>query len=186
MFTRPNYVADADLAAILFERWGFLIVSVDYLAVGFGSHHWRAATASSSWFVTVDDLIAKCREPDEALSATRGRLVAALATAGALRDAGIEFVVAPARTDDGDIVCNLGDRYVVAVYPLVDGVTYDYGSFSDDAHRDAVVRNIAALHRSPKSCHRWASTDTLSIPRRGRTLRCMRGAARPVGVRPIR
>ena len=92
--------------------------------------------------------------------------MAALATADALRNAGIEFVVAPVRTDDGDIVCNLSDRYVVAVYPLVHGVTYDYGSFSDDAHRDAVVRNIAALHCSPKSCRRWALNDTLSIPRR--------------------
>ncbi len=166
MFTRPSDLADADLVAILFERWGLDVVSVEYLAVGFGSHHWRAATAHGSWFVTVDDLIAKRRELDEALLATRERLVAALSTAGALRDAGVGFVVAPVRTGDGDIVCNLGDRYVVAVYPLVEGVTYDYGDFSDDAHRDAVVRNIAALHRAPKSCCRWALTDDLSIPRR--------------------
>ena len=167
MFTRPSDVADADLVASLVDQWGLDVVDVEYLAVGFGSHHWRATTASQvSWFVTVDDLVAKRREPDEALLLTRARLVAALATAGALRDAGIEFVVAPVPADSGDIACNLGDRYVVAVYPLVHGVTYDYGNFTDDAHRDAVLRNIATLHCSPESCQRWALTDPLSIPRR--------------------
>ena len=65
MFTRPIDIADADLVAILAAGWGLDDVSVDYLAVGFGSHHWLATTASTNWFVTVDDLVAKRREPDD-------------------------------------------------------------------------------------------------------------------------
>ena len=166
MFTRPPEVTDADLVAILATGWGLDDVTVDYLAVGFGSHHWRATTASTNWFVTIDDLVTKRRESDESLRSTRDYLLAALATAGALREAGFEFVVAPVPTHRGQIACDLGDRFVVAVYPLVHGQTYDYGKFSDDAHRDAVVRNLAALHRSPTSCRQWAATDTFSIVRR--------------------
>jgi hypothetical protein len=166
VFTRPADFDDSDLAAVLIEGWGCHAVTLEYLAVGFGSHHWRATTASTAWFVTVDDLVAKRREPDEALAQTGERLVAALATAAGLRDAGYDFVVAPVRTDGGDIVASLSDRYVVAVYPLVNGQTHEYGSYADTAHRDAVVRNVAAVHRSPDDCRRWALTETFSIARR--------------------
>jgi spectinomycin phosphotransferase/16S rRNA (guanine(1405)-N(7))-methyltransferase len=166
VFTRPADVDDADVVGVLSEGWGLGVVDLDYLAVGFGSHHWRATTASASWFVTVDDLVAKCHEPSELLLGTRERLVAALTTAAALRDAGFDFVVAPIRTNDDRIAANIGDRYVVAVYPNLDGETYDYGNYSDAAHRDSVLRHLATLHRAPTSCRRWALTDTFSIPRR--------------------
>jgi thiamine kinase-like enzyme len=166
MFTRPIDVADADLVTTLADGWGLDVISVDYLTIGFGSHHWRAMTSSTSWFVTVDDLVAKRRDADEARSITRQRLMAALTTAGALRDAGLEFVVAPLPTRDGDIARDFSDRYVVTVYPLIHGGTYDYGDFRDEAHRDEVVRHLATLHRSPESCRRFALTDTFSIPRR--------------------
>lgn len=166
MFTRPPDVADGDVVAALADGWCLDASTVAYLAVGFGSHHWRAATATGDWFVTVDDLVAKRREADEPLSTTRARLLSALATAAAVRDAGYEFAVAPRPSDDGRVACDLGDRYVVAVYPLVDGQAYDYGVYTDDSHRDAVVAVLATLHGSPASCRRWAMTDTFSIARR--------------------
>jgi len=166
MFTRPTDVADADLLTTLSDGWSLDISALDYFAVGFGSHPWRAATSSTSWFVTVDDLVAKRHDPDEATSTTRKRLIAALTTARALRDAGLEFVVAPLPTHDREIARNLGDRYVVTVFPLIVGTTYDYGDFRCEDHRDDVVRHLATLHRSPASCRRWALTETFSIPRR--------------------
>jgi spectinomycin phosphotransferase/16S rRNA (guanine(1405)-N(7))-methyltransferase len=166
VFTRPADVDDADVADALREGWGLEVVDLDYLAVGFGSHHWLATTASATWFVTVDDLVAKRRESRESVLMTRERLVAALTTAAALRDAGFGFVVAPVRTSDDRIAACIGDRYVVAVYPNLDGDTYDYGNYADAVHRDSVVRHLAALHCAPPSCRRWALTDTLSIPRR--------------------
>ena len=81
MFTPPADVDDDDLVAVPVEGWGCDAVTLEYLAVGFGSHHWRTTTASTAWFVTVDDLVAKRREPNETVPHTRERLVAALATA---------------------------------------------------------------------------------------------------------
>lgn len=166
VLTRPVDLDDADLAAVLIEGWGLSPVALEYLAVGFGSHHWRATAASTVWFVTVDDLVAKRGEPDEALAQVRERLMAALMTAAALHDAGYEFVVAPVRTNEGQVARHLGDRYVVAVYRWVHGQTCDYGNYADTSHRDAVVRNIATLHRSPVDCRRAALTETFAIDRR--------------------
>ena len=172
MFTRPVDVDDADLSTVLAREWDINAETLDYIAVGFGSHHWRATTPPNDWFVTVDDLLAKRREANETLQATTDRLVGALTTASALHEAGFAFVVAPLRTNSGQVACALGDRYVVAVYPFVSGRTYDYGSYSDAAHRDAVIGNIAALHRAPISCRRAATTETFAIARRAELFAC--------------
>lgn len=166
MFTRPVDVDDDDVAGVLVRGWGLAVVDVDYLAVGFGSHHWRATTSATTWFVTVDDLVAKRREPHESLRQTHDRLVAALSTAAALRATGFDFVIAPVPASDGRVTKNLSDRYVVAVYPNVHGETHGYGNFRSDAHRDSVVDHLAALHTAPTACHRWAWTETFAIPRR--------------------
>jgi aminoglycoside phosphotransferase (APT) family kinase protein len=166
VFTRPTDVADTDIGVLLGQAWGHDVESVEYLAVGFGSHHWRAVTPSATWFVTVDDLVAKRREPGEPLHRVRERLLAALATAGALRDAGYDFVVAPVPTAAGGVACDLDERYVVAVYPHVDGRTHRHGDFADPAGRDAVVGRLAALHRAPDHCRRFAMAETFDLARR--------------------
>jgi aminoglycoside phosphotransferase (APT) family kinase protein len=166
VFTRPTDVDDADLMVVLDRQWGVDATHLTYLAVGFGSHHWQATAESTSWFVTVDDLRARQREPDEAPSKVRERLVAAFKTAAALGDAGYEFVVAPVRTNDGEVTCDLGDRYIIALYPLLQGRTSDYGNYADPAHRDGVVRHLAALHLAPEWCGQQALAETFSIARR--------------------
>lgn len=166
MFTRPSDITDANLDAVLHAQWGFHSVALDYVAVGFGSHHWRAATAAGDWFVTVDDLVAKRQHGNETLATTHDRLFAALETARTLLDAGFEFVVAPVLTTDGRVAAELDQRYVVAVYPLLHGQTFGYGDYTDDTHCGAVLDNLARLHLAPESCRRWALTDTLAIPRR--------------------
>ena len=50
-------------------EWGLDVVTLDYAAVGFGSHHWRAVSAFGDRFVTVDDLVA--RRHDRLLAALR-------------------------------------------------------------------------------------------------------------------
>lgn len=166
MFTRPPEVDDAHLVALLADGWGSEVVDVSYLAVGFGSHHWRAVTPTTTWFVTVDDLTAKAREPGETLPLTRARLLAALATAAELREHGCHFVIAPVRHRTGQVAVDLGGRYVVAVYPMLDGETYAYGAYIDPGHREAVVGHLASLHAAPASCRRWAMAETFSIARR--------------------
>ena len=64
------------------QLWGFRAASMEYQAVGFGSHHWLAADAAGRpLFVTVDDLAAKLRKARDTTDAAFGRLAAAFATA---------------------------------------------------------------------------------------------------------
>jgi hypothetical protein len=53
VFSPPDDLPEAVLAAALRDRWRFTPVSLEYRAVGFGSHHWVAADARV--FATVDD-----------------------------------------------------------------------------------------------------------------------------------
>ena len=92
-------------------------MSLEYQAVGFGSHHWLATDAGGGRvFAMVDDLTAKLRTrrtrptPHSAGSG-------AFATALSLRaDAGLGFVVAPVPASDGRALARLSGRYSLAVY----------------------------------------------------------------------
>jgi hypothetical protein len=87
------------------------MVRIDYAPLGGGSHHWLALEASGKrHWITVDDLDHKEFLGDSRAAALAG-LRAAFETALALRDAGLEFVVAPCRSVGGDSVQPLGTRY---------------------------------------------------------------------------
>ena len=83
MFTRPGDLPDGAVAAAVEQWWRFRVASLEYQAVGFGSHHWLAADAAGRRvFATVDDLGAKLRTAGDSADAVFGRLEAAFATAG--------------------------------------------------------------------------------------------------------
>jgi spectinomycin phosphotransferase len=42
MLTEPRDLDRSELEQALADRWGLRDPQLDYLAVGFGSHHWRA------------------------------------------------------------------------------------------------------------------------------------------------
>ncbi|MFZ2012443.1 MAG: hypothetical protein WAV00_01305 [Nocardioides sp.] len=90
----PPRVDDQRLTHTLAEHWDPTVTRVAHLPVGFGAHHWAAydATGAPRLFVTLDWL-----EPKRPAA----RLEAAYAGAAALRDRGLEFVVAPVRTGLG-------------------------------------------------------------------------------------
>ncbi|MFD1535716.1 hypothetical protein ACFSJ0_01645, partial [Nonomuraea guangzhouensis] len=157
-----------DLPAGLDERalldslgeWGIGAVSLDYAPVGFGDYHWVAADADGPrWFVTVADLTQK--GPFEQGSAESG-LRQAMDTAVALREQGLDFVVAPL----GESLRLLGQRHAVSVFPLVHGRTGDFGQSLTAGERAAVVELLAELHRTAPP----ASTPVrpLRIPARDR------------------
>ena len=131
------------------QSWGFRAASLQYQAVGFGSHHWLAADAASRrLFVTVDDLAAKLRTARDTTDAAFGRLAAAFATARALRaDAGLSFVIAPVLAEGGEVVARLSDRYSLVVHPYVRGepVGQD-GEFARGEDRRAVVDLLIQIH----------------------------------------
>jgi len=161
VFTRPADLADDEVRAALELGWGLDVTGVEHAPVGFGSHHWWVTTADGCrWFATADDLRSRRLTDEEPVPATLGRLRAALTTAAALRDRGLDWVVAPRRTGAGEVVVGLGEAYALAVYPAVEGSSFGWGPFEDAGHRDAVLDRLVALH-GVDGCREAAGTDDL-------------------------
>jgi spectinomycin phosphotransferase len=155
------------LPEALADGWGFVVSTIDYDAVGFGSYHWRATDrAGRRAFVTVDDLDRKPWLGDTLDEAFAG-LARSFDTAVALREAGLEFVVAPITAADGTSVRRIADRYSVALFPFVDGRAGEFGEYETDDERVAVARLLAELHRATPAVQSVARRIDLQLP--GRT-----------------
>ena len=155
MYTRPVELVDGVIVAELAAGWDLAVDEVEYLPVGFGSHHWRAEGGGERWFVTVDDFDAKRWTPDETWDEGYARLEAAIATSRALRDHGLEFVIAPEPTGEGKVLRRL-DRFALALYRQVDGRTHPYGPFRSAEDRRAVLDLVVRLHAAPVVAPAWA------------------------------
>jgi spectinomycin phosphotransferase len=112
MRERPPHVDDGDVVESVRRLWDADVDRVRYLPVGFGAHHWAAyAGAQPLLFVTFD-------EPGGPEPAAE--LEAAYAGAVSLQDDGLEFVLAPVRTNEGGLVAAFSDG-VLSVTPWLDG-----------------------------------------------------------------
>lgn len=134
---------------VLSDGWRIRAESVEYVPEGGGSYHWKlTGEEGEAHFITVDDLDDKewIGQTRDAVFAGLGR---ALSTAAALRyDAGLEFVVAPLATGDGDLLRRLDDRYAVSVFPFLVGRSHPFGPYADERLRDESLEMIAALHQA--------------------------------------
>jgi spectinomycin phosphotransferase len=100
VLSEPEDLDRAEFEALLKRHWGVRGATLEYLPVGFGSHHWRSEDARGARrFVSVDDLEAGFqRGPDT--DAAFAALDRAFRTAAALRDeAKLDFVVVPLADD---------------------------------------------------------------------------------------
>jgi spectinomycin phosphotransferase/16S rRNA (guanine(1405)-N(7))-methyltransferase len=168
MLAPPDDLPETALAAALESGWGISPASLQYRAVGWGSHHWQAADAAgASWFVTADELEKKRLWAGEPLTAAFGRLRASLAAARDLRDGGAAFVVAPVPARDGEPLALVQDSFGVAVYPFVRGQSFEWGAFSSPEHRLGVLGHLVVLHTAPASARRHALPDDFAVPHRG-------------------
>lgn len=166
MLTAPDGLNETVLAEALRRGWGLTVTSLKYLAVGWGSHHWEAATlAGKRWFITADDLEQKQFSDDEPLTAAFTRLRASLAAAADLNSGGTTFVVGPVAADDGEPVTRLSDRFTLAVYPFVDGQSFTWGEFPD-WHRRAMLGLMTGVHTAPAAARRHALADDFIVPYR--------------------
>jgi aminoglycoside phosphotransferase (APT) family kinase protein len=164
MLTRPRQLSDEMLVYALGTGWGIKPATIEYRAVGYGSHHWYVTEAHEArWMVTVDDLAGRLRCCDDSLEAAYGRLRSALLTARALHEAGASFAVAPVRTASGDVLSRVGE-YAIALYPYVDGHPGEFGDSLSVADRRAMLALIVAVHAAPDSVRRSASTDDFRLP----------------------
>ena len=163
MFTRPAAIQDATITAALRAGWGFDAVAVDYLAAGFGSHHWVASAADGARrFLTVDDLADRDffgESPPTAFDA----LSKAFVVAHALGDT-LDWVVGPLADTDGRVLRWLAQDYSIALFPYVEGTTTEKYAF--DAERSSVVALIAELHLSAGELAGLARREAFRLPNR--------------------
>jgi spectinomycin phosphotransferase len=134
---RPPEICDADVAAALARQWPLSVLELSYLPVGFGGYHWLAVDRTGArWFVTVNDLAAPWLTD----------LPTAMRTASWLaNEAGLEFVVAPVPTAEGQIVGSLDSQHALTLFPYLDAPP---SHFDDpiDADRPAIIDLLARLH----------------------------------------
>src|SRR5690349_1815498 len=103
---RPEGLSDDDLIRGLAEGWKLPARTIEFLPVGAGGYHWAV---DRRWFVTID------------VRTDQLTLNRALGTAVALRQAGLDFVVAPLPDRDGNATRPLNGRHTLSVYPLIAG-----------------------------------------------------------------
>ena len=152
MLTPPTDLDSEALGGAL-AHWGLQEPQLEYLPVGFGSHHWRAGDA----FVTVDELAAKTFEA----------LDRAYRTAGALHGAGLEFVLAPLPDHTGAPTRRLGERFAVSVTPFVEGTSSSFGSYATKAERRRTATLVARVHTGDQLVPAGLpGRDDLEIPSR--------------------
>jgi len=86
---RPADLTDAEVADALRLHWRLDVTAVRDAPVGYGAFHWTAVdTAGSQWFATASRVASGAEAAD---------LRATMDAARRLADAGLDFVVAPAR-----------------------------------------------------------------------------------------
>lgn len=169
MRSLPEAFQERELIACLAESWGLHVESARYAPVGGGSYHWEVADAAGRrHFVTVDDLDHKGwlgQDRDSAFDGLRGAFDAALALR---REGGLEFVVAPIPTAQGETVRRIGSRHTVALFPFVDGSCRRFDEDSTPGERADVVRMLAELHRATHVALPNARRRHLDLPERHR------------------
>jgi aminoglycoside phosphotransferase (APT) family kinase protein len=167
VLTPPDGLSEHDLAEVLERCWQLRTATMTYLPVGFGSHHWEVTDqAGTRWFVTADELHRLQEHASEPLDLAFGRLRAALGAAADLSAAGLDFVVAPVPTSEGEPLARAGAEFSVALHPLVDGQSFSWGEFSSPAHKRAVLDLLIAVHTAPGAARQRALTEGFAIPHR--------------------
>jgi spectinomycin phosphotransferase len=147
--------------------WGFDVETIEYAPVGFGSYHWIAIEPGGSrCFVTIDDLERKPWLGDTRESAFDG-LKRAFRSAVALRDSGLDFVVAPIPARDGETVRRIGARYSIALFPFVEGQAGRSFEYDTSEQRTGVLAMLARLHLATSAVRADANRIDLRLPGRG-------------------
>jgi aminoglycoside phosphotransferase (APT) family kinase protein len=154
MLNEPSDLGDVALLDALRVGWGLTAGTSDmeYLPVGFGSHHWRVTDSQGDrWFLTVDELTGRKNRGNESLDSVHARLRAALTAARLIADTDVGFVLAPVRCLDGEVVARIGPLYSAALYPYVEARPSQFGDQLSRLERDRVTAVLATLHAIPQS-----------------------------------
>ncbi|GAA3297368.1 aminoglycoside phosphotransferase family protein [Dactylosporangium vinaceum] len=172
MLTPPAGLPEDALGALIGREWGIPVKSLGYQPVGFGSHHWEVVdTAGFRWFVNVD-------EP-----ADPAKLDASLRTAADLHATGHAFVVAPIPALSGASTVHHGP-FTIALYPFVEGASFDWNAFTGPTHRQATLDMIIRLHTAPPIARRHARVDDFAVLYRDEVEQALRQPGESAGCGP--
>jgi spectinomycin phosphotransferase len=174
----PEGLETSELIPVLSDGWGVDVDVADYAAVGGGSYHWVVTDLEGRrGFVTVDDLDWKPWLGDTRESVFEG-LGRAFDTAAALRDGGLEFVVAPIRDRSGETVRRLGPRHTIALFPIVAGRAGQFGQY-EASERAAFLTMLDELHQATPVVAAVARPIDLGLPGRPELEAAVRDVGEP-------
>jgi spectinomycin phosphotransferase len=174
----PEGLETSALVSVLAEGWSFDVDAADYAAVGGGSYHWVVTDHEGRrGFVTVDDLDWKPWLGETRESVYEG-LRRAFDTAVALRDSGLEFVVAPIPDGSGESLRRLGPRYTIALFPFVAGRAGQFGRY-EPTERAAFLTMLDELHRATPAVVSVANSTDFAIPGRAELEAALRDLDEP-------
>lgn len=127
MLVPPRDLSVTALSEAVHAAFGIELGSLQYLPVGFGSHHWADG---KRWFLSVDPSSPELRS---ALSL-------------AVRARRLGFPVAPRLSLQGQPLAQIDERFSVAVYPYVEGTAGRFSDTFDDDTATLIVGHLAQLH----------------------------------------
>lgn len=174
----PDDIDERELARVLAAGWGLPPAGLRYVPVGFGDHHWELTDRSAGrWFVTVAALAGGWRGtgPAEGLADLR----ATLGTVTALRQAGLEFAVAPAPTQAGQPLAPLGPGHAVTVFPWLDGTAGDFGEELPAGDQLTLITMLATLHNATSLAGAGAPVRRPELPGRDDLLAALGDLGQP-------
>lgn len=148
--TPPSDLDESDVAVAVADHWSVGAGTIEYVPLGFGSHHWLLTdTSGQRWFVTADAVAGSAARLSE--------LRAALATALGLRHrCRLDFVVAPLAGSSDQLLAVTG-RYAVALYPYLERIT------PAPAEAQQILGMIIAVHAATDQVRDLATVDDLTI-----------------------
>lgn len=149
MYAEPRGFDRTLLAATLKRGWGIAAGELDYVPVGYGTHHYRAG---QRWWVNVD------------ATARPGKLDKALRAVLALAETGLEFVHPPKPLSNGGCVVAMPGGYAVSVFEIIEGESFQYGEFPDPELRGQVLDALGRLHTAKPRTR--PEPDSLGVPHR--------------------
>ena len=133
----PPELTEVEVLAVVRAAWNGGATAAEHLPVGFGAHHWRVDVDGEPCLFATYDRFGKRHTLDS--------LTAAYAGAVQLADAGLEFVLAPVPTRDGQVLVPVAEG-ALSCTPWVDGREVGEGPVSDAETAAVNIADLARLH----------------------------------------
>ena len=158
----PADLVTAELVQTLQVYWRLEVSQLDYLAVGFGAHHWQATTPTGARYFLALHELGHADSIVDSRTAARAQLQQALGAARWLEtSAELDFVVGPV-PDVWSTCCRpVSDRFALSLYPWLDCAPMRHPD--DPRTADVLARLHAVAPRIPPGLGR---TEDFRIPRR--------------------